>query len=219
MNLYYSTALPPEDPLHTLNYKLERLPAIDGTKTRKKCPILTMARNMTYIVRAPFDMDFTVEVEKRNVSLDKEFSAELAQQYVHIDEDTWTSDHIGFQIQSHLMFWTDKAVKGNVQIWVHDVPAEIQTEYKNYFVVNGLLPRDRLDRVLGIPIMLRPGESRFVAHRGDPLMAITIIADEKVVVTPKEEVPAKLLARTLSVTRASKLCPYKYTKNLFKRFF
>lgn len=219
MDLYYSTARPPEDPLHTLNYKLERLPAIDGTEKRKKCPVLTMARNATYIVRAPFDMDFSVDVEAKNVCLGRDFSAEMYQEYIYIDDDTWTSSHIGFQVESHLMFWTEEEVKGNIQIWVHDVPAEMQTEYKNYFVVNGVLPRDRLDRVLGIPIMLRPGENHFVAQRGDPLMAITIIADEKVVVTPREEVPAKVFAKSMSITGAAKLCPYKYAKSLFSRFF
>lgn len=220
MNLNYSVAAPASDPLHTLNYKLERLPSLSaGMVDSIRCPVIGLARNCTYIVRAPFDIDFTLDVRTKHVTLGEEIAPEIYENYITLNRDTWYSPNISFQITTSYMFWTDEEVKGNAQLWIHDVPSEIQTEYKNYYVMNGLLPKERLDRIVQIPIVMREGESRFVVKRGDPLMAITIIADEKVILTHQEEVPDKVHARSVSKMAAAKLCPYKYAKNLFSRFF
>ena len=135
-----------------------------------------------------------------------------------MDADIFETPHHGFQLKTDYLFWTDKKPKKTTQIWVHDIPASMQTKFEDWYIVPGMLPSNVLTRQLQVPIMLREGIDTIDIKRGQPVAAVTIFDKEKVNLIHNDTIPDEVISKAFRSINAAKLCPYTYAKEVFSRF-
>lgn len=218
MDINYGTCRHKDDGLHNLIYPLELAPRIPKGKLQQhKCPALKAARNQTYIIRSPIDIDISFNWGNKTISHNK-LSMAAYEQLIAMDGDIFETPHHGFQIKTDYLFWTDKKPKKTTQIWIHDIPASMQTKFEDWYIVPGMLPSNVLTRQLQVPILLREGVDTINISRGQPVAAVSIFAKEKVDLIHNETIPEEVVSRAFRGINAAKLCPYTYAKEVFSRF-
>lgn len=218
MKVYYGIGKRADSGAHRLIEDLKHPTPYPKDKQRvNMCPAVKSAINQTYILECPVDID--LEFTKDNVKHSNKLSLFGYEEFIDIDTDCGTSDHFGFQLKTDLIFWTDKKLKGEkFQIWCHDIPARMQTKYENWYLVGGFLPPATFTRPLHAAIQLRRGENHIELKKGQPIMAITFLTEEKVELIRKDEVPAKITNDAYRRLDAARLCPYTFARSLFQKF-
>ena len=208
MKLYYGVAKGQDDPGHLLVKDLVSPDLfLRDNKNLGACPAVKAARNQTFIVRCPLDIDLKFYPD--HVEHSERLTPEAYDHFILIDE-------YGFQIKTDYMFWTDSK-NPNIQLWVHDIPSFMMERYEPWYVPHAMLPSNVLNRNIQIPIQLREGQSMVRLYENQPLMAITVISDQKIALA-RCSVPEDVRLDSLRRTKAAKLCPYTYAKKLFSKF-
>lgn len=218
MKIYYSIGKNANSGSHLLTEDLKHPDPYPKDKQRINiCPAVKAAINQSYILTSPIDIDLLFT--KDEVQHSNKLSLPAYDEFVVVDGDCGTSNHYGFQLKTDIVFWTDKKIKDNrFQIWTHDIPARMQTSYNNWYIVGGFLPPSTLTRPLHAAIQLRRGENRIELKRGQPLMEISFLCNEKVELIRKDEVPLKIWQEGQQRLDAARLCPYTFARTLFHNF-
>lgn len=219
--LYYDFAYASKaDPLWDLSFELEQQQFPFKKERVAKCPAAIASYQHTWIARATIDAD--VYFDKDNLSAQSTNVSQYGFDWMfNVDDIERLNevDLITMQIQSpKVIFWTPKEDhKKNIQIWVHDVPQQYLTEYRNWFVVQGFLPKNFLYREVIAAIVMKQGENHFSIKRGDPLCAFSIICDEKVKLKRKP-IPQEIWDSQRRKSLMKMFCPYTYSKKIYERF-
>lgn len=208
------------DPLWDLSFELEPQQFPFKKETVAKCPASIASYQHTWIARATIDAD--VYFDKENCAAQcTNVTREAFNEVFHIDDirNLNNVDLITMQVVSpRFIFWTPKQDhKKNIQIWIHDVPQQYLTEYRNWFIVQGFLPKNFLHREVVGAITMKPGETHFSIKRGDPLCAISILCDEKVKLKRKQ-IPQEIWDDQHRKSFMKMFCPYTYSKKIYERF-
>lgn len=208
------------DPLWDLSYELEPQEFPFRSERVAKCPASIASYQHTFIARSSIDCD--VYFDKPNKTMHSPTLGQYGFDWVFTCDDLDRLDEVDvitMQINSpKYMFWTPRlAHKKNIQIWLHDVPQQYLTEYRNWYVIQGMLPKNFIHREVNGAIALKPGENHFSLKRGEPMYAITIFCDEKVKLKRKE-VPQEIWDNQRRKSLMKMFCPYTYSKKIYEKF-
>jgi len=214
MKINYSLNLPGDDGLWNLFIPLENVEPPPSTRGMKQCPALEASRNQSYILKSPFNFKMAVGVHGGQVRTFNDEGDYIYRDYISMNN---TANCVNFQILFFLMFWTPTETKKDFQLFIHGVPGHLRTGKENWFLIDSLLNKRVIDRNMQSSIQLREGENVFTIERGEPLMCLTFFANEKVDLRFQPSVPTEVVNRSVSRSKATRLCPYTFARSLYEK--
>jgi hypothetical protein len=164
-----------------------------------------------YLIKSPFYG--TMEFDKQGVRFP---NSEHLQQLVRFSDEP---HHIlatpYFQFNVTYLFWS----KEETYLWVEDSPRMYDKNYREWSVIKGMVPIHEVYRPVHPAIVMKDFNSKFTIDREDPLFSVTLFSPKGRIKLIEKEPSEDVLAKSISSTKASSFCPYKWSTSLFKKWF
>lgn len=165
-----------------------------------------------YLIKSPFygkvNFDPFLGVDVSN-------SPHLASVIKGPEENLMDLNNPYFQLQVPYLFWSDS----ECYLWVHDIPEMYNSEYRNWYIIKGMIPIHKIYRPVHPAIVMKNKNETFKIDRGDPLFGVTLFSPEGKIKLVEKEPDESILVKMISSTKASSFCPYKWSKELFGKWF
>lgn len=181
-----------------------------NTKARyHACPSFGSVQQ--YVIKSPFYGSFSFN--KNGINFEN--SPHLQQLVRPSDEDPYTLSNPYFQFNVTYLFWSEQ----ECYLWVEDCPEQYNKQYREWFILKGMIPVHEIYRPVHPAIVMKSFNSKFSIEREDPLYGITLFSPKGRIKLVEKEPSDNILARSISSTKAITFCPYKWSKSLFKKWY
>lgn len=198
LNLYYD--LEKDSPPHRREY----------SSIMDKCPAMNVYSSHTYVLRSPFD--FKIKYDYTTNQWDTSETGEEERGLIILPFDN--TPYI--QVSIFYLFWSPE--KSNITLWQHDPPLWALSGEKDWYVTSGMFPVGEYVRNISIGLALKSGGTTIDIKRGDIITSVSFIGDERI--SLKKQRPSRnILQQNINNFQKKSFCPYKYSLELFRRWF